>query len=52
MLFDASAAGYDFSDIGRSTFKRIDFRLIDSVGRVVNLNGNHFGFSLVFQEVW
>ena len=51
MLFDGSEAGYDFLDIGRSTLKRIDFRLLDSMGRVVNLNGNHFSFSLVFQEV-
>jgi hypothetical protein len=50
MLFDGSEAGYDFLDISRSTLKRIDFKLLDSAGRVVNLNGNHFSFSLVFQE--
>ena len=50
-MFDSSEAGYDFFDVGRSTLKRIAFRLLDSMGRVVNLNGNHFSFSLVFQEV-
>jgi hypothetical protein len=50
MLFDGSEAGYDYLDISRSTLKRIDFKLLDSTGRVVSLNGNHFSFSLVFQE--
>ncbi len=51
MLFDSSEAGYDFLDLGKSTLRRIDFRLLDSKGLVVNLNCNHFSFSLVFQEV-
>ncbi len=50
MLFDGSQAGHGFLDISRSTLKRIDFKLLDSAGRVVNLNGNHFSCSLVFQE--
>ncbi len=28
MLFDGSEAGYDVLDIGRSTLRRIDFRLL------------------------
>jgi hypothetical protein len=50
MLFDSAEAGYDYLDIPRSTISRIDFKLLDSMGRVVDLNGNHFSFSLVFQE--
>ena len=51
LLFDGSEAGYDFLDIGQSTLNRIDFKRLDSYGRVVNLNGIHFSFSLVFQEM-
>ena len=50
MLFDSAAAGYDYLDVGRKTISRIDFKLLDSMGHVVELNGNHWSFSLVFQE--
>jgi hypothetical protein len=50
MLFDSAEAGYDYLDLGRQTISRIDFKLLDSMGHVVELNGNHWSFSLVFQE--
>jgi hypothetical protein len=50
MLFDSSEAGYDYLDLSKRTLKRIDFKLQDAFGNIINLNGNHFSFSLVFQE--
>jgi hypothetical protein len=50
MLFDSSEAGYDYLDLSKRTLKRIDFKLQDAFGNIINLNGNHFSFSLIFQE--
>ena len=50
MLFDSAEAGYDYLDLGRQTISSIDFKLLDYMGHVVELNGNHWSFSLVFQE--
>ena len=50
MLFDSDEAGYDYLDVGRKTISRIDVKLLDYAGHVVDLNGNHFSCSLVFQE--
>ena len=49
MLFDSADAGYDFLDVSRRALSRIDFRLQDSYGNIVNLRNNHWSFSLVFQ---
>ena len=50
MLFDSADAGYDFLDVSRRALSRIDFRLQDSYGNIVNLRNNHWSFSLVFQK--
>ena len=50
MLFDSADAGYDFLDVSRRALSRIDFRLQDSYGNIVNLRNNHWSFSLVFQS--
>ena len=50
MLFDSADAGYDFLDVSRRALSRIDFRLQDSYGNIVNLRNNHWSFSLVFQN--
>ena len=42
MLLDSAEAGCDYLDISRNTIIRIDFKLLDSAGHVVDLNGNHF----------
>jgi hypothetical protein len=49
MLFDTADAGYDFLDVSRRALSRIDFRLQDSFGNIVDLRNNHWSFSLVFQ---
>ncbi len=50
MLFDGSEAGYVYIDISRKTLKRIDSNLQDSFGYIINVNGNHLSFSLVFSR--
>ena len=50
MLFDTADAGYDFMDVSKRTLNRIDIKLIDSFGNIVDLRKNHWSFSLVFQQ--
>ena len=49
MLFDNSESGYDYLEVSKRSLRRIDFRLQDSSGNTINLNNNHWSFSLVFQ---
>ena len=49
MLFDGLEAGFDYIDVSRRALQRIDFKLQDSFGNVLDLRGNHWSFSLVFQ---
>ncbi len=49
MLFDNSESGYDYLDVSKRSLRRIDFRLQDSFSNIINLNGNHWSFSLIFQ---
>ena len=49
MLFDNAEAGYDYIDVSRRALSRIDFRLQDSYGNIIDLRNNHWSFSLVFQ---
>ncbi len=48
MLFDSSETGYDYLDVSKRMLRRIDFRLQDSFGNIINLNKNHWSFSLIF----
>ena len=50
ILYDSADAGYDFLDVSRRALTRIDFRLQDSYGNIVNLRNNHWSFSLIFQK--
>ena len=49
MLFDSAESGYDYLDVSKRSLQRIDFRLQDAFGKIINLNGNHWSFSLIFQ---
>jgi hypothetical protein len=49
MMFYNGTTGYDFLDVSKRSLTRIDFRLQDSYGNGVDLRGNHWSFSLVFQ---
>ena len=48
MLFDGVRDGFDCIDLTRRSLNRIDFKLTDSFGNIINLNRNHFSFSIVF----
>jgi hypothetical protein len=50
MLFDNADAGYDFLDVSKRSLSRLDFKLQDSYGNIIDLRNNHWSFSLVFQE--
>ena len=50
MFFDSADAGYDFMDVSKRALNRIDFKLMDSYGNVIDLRTNHWSFSLVFQQ--
>ena len=49
MLYDGGEPGYDYLDVSKRALSRIDFKLLDSFGNVLDLRGNHWSFSLVFQ---
>ena len=49
MIFDGASNGYDYLQLSKRTVNRLDFRLEDSYGNIMNLNGNHWSFSLIFQ---
>jgi hypothetical protein len=49
MMFYNATTGYDYLEVSKRSFSRIDFRLTDSFGNLVNLRGNHWSFSMVFQ---
>jgi hypothetical protein len=49
IVFDGSSNGYDFLDTSKRARNRIDFRLQDSYGNLIDLRKNHWSFSLVFQ---
>jgi hypothetical protein len=49
IVFDGSSNGYDFLDVSKRALNRIDFRLQDSYGNLIDLRKNHWSFSLVFQ---
>ena len=51
MIFDQSVVGIDYLDCSRQTLSRIGFQLKDVFGRVVNLHGNQFSFSIVFSRI-
>ena len=49
MLYDSGEPGYDYLDVSKRALNRIDLKLLDSFGNVLDLTGNHWSFSLVFQ---
>jgi hypothetical protein len=51
MVFDQSIVGIDYLDCSRQTLSRIGFQLKDMFGRVIDLHGNHFSFSIVFSRI-
>ena len=50
MLFDSAVVGFDFINVSRRSLQRLDFKLVDVFGNTIDLNGNHFSFSLIFSQ--
>jgi hypothetical protein len=48
LLFDQTVLGMDYLDCSHQSLSRLDFKLKDSYGNTINLNGNHWSFSIVF----
>ena len=42
LIVDSSMAGFDYLDVSRRSFQRIDFRLTDSCGNTINLENSHW----------
>ena len=51
MIFYQAIIGIDYVDVSKQTLSRLEFSLTDVYGRVINLNGNHFSFSLIFARL-
>ena len=43
-------AGFDYLDVSRRSLQRIDFRLTDSYGKIMNLKNPHWRMSITFQK--
>ena len=50
MIFQSSGSTLDGLDVSKRTLRFLDFKLVDSSFRTVPLRGNHFSFSIVFQQ--
>ena len=50
MIFQSSGSTLDGLDVSKRTLRFLDFKLVDSSFRAIPLQGNHFSFSIVFQQ--
>ena len=51
MIFYQAVIGLDYIDVSRQTLSRLEFNLTDVYGNNINLNGNHWSFSLIFARL-
>jgi hypothetical protein len=50
MIFQSSGSTLDGLDVSKRTLRFLDFKLVDSSFRPIPMRGNHFSFSIVFQQ--
>ena len=50
MIIQSSGSTLDGLDVSKRTLRFLDFKLVDSSFRPIPLQGNHFSFSIVFQQ--
>ena len=50
LIFDSSMAGFEYLDVSRRSFQRIDFRLTDSYGKAIILKNSHWSMYTIFQK--
>ena len=51
VIFDQTVTGMDYLDCSHQTLSRLSFQLKDVFGTILELNGNHISFSIVFSRV-
>jgi hypothetical protein len=51
VIFDQTVTGMDYLDCSQQTLSRLGFQLRDVFGNILELNGNHISFSIVFSRV-
>lgn len=51
IIIDQVVLGSDYLDCSGQTLNNLSFRLVDIYGQTINLNGNHWSFSIVFSKV-
>ena len=51
LIYDQTVIGMDYLDCLGQTLSRIDFKVKDHEGNIVNLHGNHISFSIIFVKV-
>ena len=51
MIYYPTVIGMDYLDCSNQTLSRIDFKIKDHAGNIVNLHNNHVSFSIIFVKV-
>ena len=51
MIYYQTVLGMDYLDCSGETLSRIDFKIKDHAGNIVNLHNNHVSFSIIFVKV-
>jgi hypothetical protein len=50
MVFYNGGNSFDYLTLSKRSLRHIDFKLVDSSFRTIDLRGNHFMFSVVFHQ--
>ncbi len=48
LLFDGVRDGMDCVELTRRSLNKLDFRLVDAFGNIIDMHRNHFSVSIVF----
>ena len=51
MIHDQSVVGIDYLNCSKQTLSRLGFQLKDVFGNTINLNGQHWSFSIGFSRI-
>ncbi|MFM7988352.1 MAG: hypothetical protein ACKPKO_54475, partial [Candidatus Fonsibacter sp.] len=51
IVYDQTVLGMDYLDCSNQTLSRIDFKIKDHNGYIVNLHENHASFSIILVKV-
>ena len=48
LMFDSVSSAFDFLELSKRSFNRLDFKLVDVHNNTIDLRNNHWSFSIVF----